>query len=62
VSGAYCPFVLTLYYNGITSGTSPTTFSPDESITRGQAAVFTGKAFELGARRAADETSELGRF
>jgi S-layer homology domain len=57
VSALFCPYVLEAYYTGITAGTSPTTFSPDIPITRGQAAVFTTKglnqALARGSRRAA---------
>ncbi len=57
VSVLFCPYVLEAYYTGITAGTSPTTFSPDVPITRGQAAVFTTKALNQalarGSRRAA---------
>ncbi len=57
VSPLFCPYVLEAYYTGITAGTSPTTFSPDLPITRGQAAVFTTKALNQalarGSRRAA---------
>jgi hypothetical protein len=52
-----CPFVLELYYSGITAGTSSTTFSPNDPVTRGQMAVFTSTALDLslfrGSRRAA---------
>ena len=57
VSALFCPYVLEAYYTGITAGTSPTTFSPDMPITRGQAAVFAAKglnqALARGSRRAA---------
>jgi hypothetical protein len=43
VSPALCPYVLEMYYLGITVGTSPTTYSPDNPVTRGQAAVFVSK-------------------
>ena len=46
-----------MYYLGITAGTSPTTFSPDSVVTRGQAAVFVSKgvnqAIARSSRRAA---------
>ena len=29
-----------MFNNGITTGTSPTTFSPDDTVTRGQLAAF----------------------
>jgi len=57
VTAMFCPYVLEAYYTGITAGTSPTTFSPDIPITRGQSAVFTSKALNQalarGSRRAA---------
>lgn len=57
VSSLLCPYVLEAYYTGITAGTSPTTFSPDVPITRGQAAVFVTKglnqALSRSSRRAA---------
>ncbi len=57
VSPAQCPFVAELYFLGITAGTSPTTYSPDDSLTRGQAAVFAAKGLDQslarGSRRAA---------
>jgi hypothetical protein len=30
---AFCPFVLEIFYLGLTTGTTPTTYSPDESAT-----------------------------
>ncbi len=57
VSPAICPYVLEMYYLGITAGTSPTTYSPDATVTRGQAAVFVSKgvnqAIARSSRRAA---------
>ena len=57
VSPAFCPYVLEMYYLGITAGTSPTTFSPEALLTRGQAAVFVSKgvnqAISRSSRRAA---------
>jgi DNA-binding beta-propeller fold protein YncE len=57
VAPAFCPYVLEIYYLGITAGTSPTTFSPDNPLTRGQAAVFVSKginqALARSSRRAA---------
>ncbi len=53
----FCPFILELYYLGITAGTSPTTFAPNEPVTRAQMAVFIAKSFDQslarGGRRAA---------
>lgn len=57
VTPQICPFVLEMYYLGITAGTSPTTYSPDNPVTRGQAAVFVSKgvdqALARSSRRAA---------
>ncbi len=51
VSGPFCPFILQIYYLGITAGTSPTTYSPDDPVTRGQAAVFIAKSFDQSVKR-----------
>ena len=57
VTPGFCPYVLELYYLGITVGTSATTFSPDDPLTRGQAAVFVSKGLNQtlarSSRRAA---------
>ena len=39
VTPAFCPYILELYYLGITVGTSATTYSPDDALTRGQGGV-----------------------
>ena len=63
VTPAFCPFVSELYYLGITAGTSATTFSPDDPLTRGQAAVFVAKGLNqsLGARVVAPRSDSGGR-
>jgi hypothetical protein len=57
VTPGFCPYVLELYYLGITAGTSATTFSPDDPLTRGQGSVFVAKglnqALARSSRRAA---------
>ena len=57
VTPGFCPYILEIYYLGITVGTSSTTFSPDEPLTRGQGAVFIAKgvnqALARSSRRAA---------
>ena len=47
VSSTYTEAVDFLYINGITTGTSATTFGTDNSITRADAAVFIARAFGL---------------
>ena len=39
------PYIQKLYELGITSGCTPTTFCPDDPITRQQAAVFIVRSF-----------------
>ncbi len=51
VTPAFCPFILELYYLGITAGTSATTFSPDDPLTRGQGAVFIAKGLNQSLAR-----------
>src|SRR5215471_5456251 len=51
VTPAFCPYVLELYYLGITAGTSATTFSPDDPLTRGQGAVFIAKGLNQSLAR-----------
>jgi hypothetical protein len=57
VTPGFCPYVLELYYLGVTAGTSATTFSPDDPLTRGQGSVFVAKglnqALARSSRRAA---------
>ena len=57
VTPGFCPYILEIYYLGITVGTSATTFSPDEPLTRGQGAVFVAKGINQtlarSSRRAA---------
>ena len=47
VWGLYFPYVQELRELGITSGTSPTTFSPDSNVTRKEIATFAVRAFFL---------------
>src|SRR6266545_685685 len=55
--GAFCPFVLEIFYLGITTGTTPTTFDPAASVTRLQMAAFLSRTVDgvlkRGGRRAA---------
>lgn len=53
--------VLIIYKLGITGGTSPTTFSPNESITRGQAAKMLAVTEQVMMKNAVTiEAGELG--
>ena len=54
---SFCPFVLELFTLGITTGTTPTTYSPADNVTRLQMAAFLSRtadaALKRGSRRAA---------
>lgn len=49
VSASVSPYVKALYDNGITTGTTATTFSPNKDVTRGQAASFFVRALNTMA-------------
>jgi hypothetical protein len=61
VSPQLCPYVLEMYYLGITAGTSPTTYSPDATVTRGQAAVFVSKGVNQSIARSSRRAA-LGQW
>ena len=61
VSPTICPYVLEMYYVGITAGTSPTTYSPDNPVTRGQAAVFVTKGLNQSLARSSRRAA-LGQW
>ena len=54
---AFCPFVLEIFYLGITTGTTATTYDPASPVTRLQMAAFLSRtvdaALKRGSRRAA---------
>ena len=54
---AFCPFVLEIFYLGITTGTSATTYDPTATVSRLQMAAFLSRtvdaALKRGSRRAA---------
>ncbi len=58
---AFCPFVLEVFYVGITTGTTATTYDPSASVSRLQMAAFLSRTVDgvlkRGSRRAA-----LNRF
>ena len=53
---SFCPFVQEIFYLGITTGTTPTTFSPGDNATRLQMAAFLSRSvdriLQRGSRRA----------
>src|SRR5215510_11810045 len=54
---AFCPFVLEIFYLGITTGTTATTYDPTGNVTRLQMAAFLSRTVDgvlkRGGRRAA---------
>jgi hypothetical protein len=61
VTPGFCPYILELYYLGITAGTSATTFSPDDTLTRGQGAVFIAKGLNQSLARSSRRAA-LGQW
>jgi hypothetical protein len=61
VTPQFCPYVLEMYYLGITAGTSATTYSPDDPLTRGQAAVFVSKGINQALARSSPRAA-LGQW
>lgn len=49
---AFCPFVLEIYYLGITTGTTPTTYDPTANVTRLQMAAFLSRTVDLTLKKA----------
>ena len=43
---AFCPFVLEIFYLGITTGTTPTTYDPAANVTRLQMAAFLSRSVD----------------
>src|SRR5262245_52716980 len=53
----FCSFILEVFYLGITTGTTPTTYSPTDNVSRTQMATFLSRTvdrtLQRGGRRAA---------
>jgi hypothetical protein len=56
-SDPFCPYILQAFNNGITSGTSATTFSPSNTVTRDQMVVFFDKGVDLALHRGTVRTA-----
>ena len=54
---SFCPFVVEIFYLGITTGTTPTTYDPTSNVNRLQMAAFLSRSVDgvlkRGSRRAA---------
>jgi S-layer homology domain len=51
VGVAFCPGIMEAYVTGVSKGTTPTTFSPGETVTRAQMTTFLQSSLEQGLGR-----------
>jgi len=58
---AFCPFVLEVFYMGITTGTTPTTYDPTSNVSRLQMAAFLSRTVD-GVVRRGSRRSALDQF
>jgi hypothetical protein len=52
VGAAFCPGIMEAYVTGVSKGTTPTTFSPNETVTRVQMTTFLQRSLDQGLVRA----------
>lgn len=52
----FCPFVLEIFRLGITTGTTPTTYSPNDIVTRLQMSAFLSRTVDTILRRGSPRT------
>ena len=53
----FCPFVLEIFYLGITTGTTPTTYDPTTSVSRLQMAAFLSRTVDGVLKRGSRRTA-----
>ena len=58
---SFCPFVQEIFYLGITTGTTPTTFDPASSVSRLQMAAFLSRTVDRVLKRGSAK-SALGQY
>jgi hypothetical protein len=51
VGAPFCPGIMEAYVTGVSKGTTPTTFSPDETVTRVQMTTFLQRSLDQGLAR-----------
>jgi hypothetical protein len=51
VGAAFCPGIMEAYVTGVSKGTSPTTFSPNNTVTRVQMTTFLQRSLDQGIAR-----------
>ena len=52
----FCPFVLEIFYLGITTGTTPTTYEPTANVTRLSMAAFLSRTVDATLKRSSRRT------
>ena len=52
VGAAFCPGIMEAYVTGVSKGTTPTTFSPNDTVTRVQMTTFLQRSLDQGLTRA----------
>jgi hypothetical protein len=52
VGAVFCPGIMQAYVTGVSKGTTPTTFSPNETVTRVQMTTFLQRSLDQGLTRA----------
>jgi hypothetical protein len=52
VGAAFCPGIMEAYVTGVSKGTSPTTFSPNDTVIRLQMTTFLQRSLDQGLSRA----------
>ena len=52
VGAAFCPGIMEAYVTGVSKGTTPTTFSPNNTVTRVQMTTFLQRSLDQGLDRA----------
>src|SRR5271169_1316771 len=52
VGAAFCPGIMEAYVTGVSKGTTPTTFSPNNTVTRVQMTTFLQRSLDQGLTRA----------
>ena len=55
---AFCPFVLEVFYTGITTGTTATTYDPAGNVSRLQMAAFLSRTVDTTLKRASRRTAQ----
>jgi hypothetical protein len=56
VGAAFCPGIMEAYVTGVSKGTTPTTFSPNDNVTRLQMTTFLQRSLDQGSTRASRRT------